>query len=40
MVLTCKAHLTALYEQHQFVKQGISASSHGGAQWLDMVRTF
>lgn len=40
MVLTCKAHLTALYEKHHFIKQGISASTHGGAQWLDMVRTF
>lgn len=40
IVLTCKAHLTALYEKHHFIKQGTSASTHGGAQWLDMVRTF
>ncbi len=40
MVLTCKAHLVALYEKHNYVQQGISASSHGGAQWLDMVHKF
>ncbi|MGB1239601.1 MAG: GNAT family N-acetyltransferase [Pseudomonadales bacterium] len=40
MVLTCKAHLVGLYERHGFVCQGVSASSHGGAQWMDMLRTF
>ena len=40
MVLTCKAHLVALYEKHHYTKQGVSASTHGGAQWLDMLHTF
>jgi ribosomal protein S18 acetylase RimI-like enzyme len=40
MVLTCKAHLVSLYEKHNYVQQGVSASSHGGAQWLDMVHRF
>lgn len=40
MVLTCKSHLVALYEKHHYVKQGISASTHGGAQWLDMLHEF
>lgn len=40
MVLTCKAHLVALYEKHHYQQQGVSASTHGGAQWLDMVHNF
>ncbi len=40
MVLTCKAHLVALYEKHHYVQQGVSSSSHGGAQWLDMLHEF
>ncbi len=37
MVLTCKDHLVDFYEKLGFVNQGRSASSHGGAEWFDML---
>lgn len=40
MVLTCKDHLVKFYQSFGFIHQGISNSSHGGAQWNDMLLTF
>ncbi|NMM41696.1 GNAT family N-acetyltransferase [Pseudoalteromonas arctica] len=40
MVLTCKDHLVKFYQSFGFVHQGVSDSSHGGAQWNDMLLTF
>ncbi|MBO1255003.1 GNAT family N-acetyltransferase [Alteromonas sp. 5E99-2] len=40
MVLTCKDHLIHFYQSFGFTHQGVSNSSHGGAQWNDMVLTF
>jgi len=37
MVLTCKDHLVSFYQRLGFVHQGVSKSSHGGAQWNDML---
>lgn len=37
VILTCKDHLIDYYEKFGFVHQGISSSSHGGAQWNDMI---
>lgn len=37
MVLTCKDYLVKFYQQHGFEFQGVSASSHGGVSWNDMV---
>jgi predicted N-acetyltransferase YhbS len=39
-VLTCKEHLITYYEKFGFINLGISASSHGGAVWYDMVLYF
>lgn len=39
-VLTCKAALVHYYEKFGFVRQGRSASTHGGAEWYDMRLTF
>ncbi len=40
MVLTCKDHLVKFYQGFGFIHQGVSDSSHGGAQWNDMLLTF
>ncbi|QEW08382.1 GNAT family N-acetyltransferase [Nitrincola iocasae] len=40
MVLTCKDHLVKFYEGFGFIHQGVSASTHGEAQWNDMLLTF
>ena len=40
MVLTCKDYLVHYYKKFGFEHKGVSASSHGGAKWNDMVLTF
>ncbi|CAM3603700.1 putative acetyltransferase [Vibrio aerogenes CECT 7868] len=40
MVLTCKDRLIGFYEKLGFACQGRSASSHGGANWNDMIIEF
>ncbi|PMN74152.1 GNAT family N-acetyltransferase [Enterovibrio norvegicus] len=40
IVLTCKDHLVKFYQSLGFSLKGVSASSHGGAKWNDMVLTF
>ena len=40
IILTCKDHLIAYYESFGYVHQGVSASTHGGATWNDMLLTF
>lgn len=37
VVLTCKKQLISFYESFGFSCLGISASSHGGATWYDML---
>lgn len=37
VILTCKTHLIHYYERFGFVNQGVSASTHGGATWYDMI---
>lgn len=39
-ILTCKAHLISFYEQFGYKNMGISASTHGNAQWYDMFLRF
>lgn len=36
IILTCKEQLVPYYESFNYVKKGISGSTHGGAQWFDM----
>lgn len=36
VILTCKERLIRYYECFGYVNDGISKSSHGGAQWFDM----
>lgn len=36
VILTCKKHLLHYYESFGFNNDGLSASSHGGAEWYDM----
>ena len=36
LVLTCKDRLVHYYETFGYVNQGLSKSTHGGAQWFDM----
>lgn len=36
VILTCKDYLVHYYESFGFVNTGLSASTHGGAQWFDM----
>lgn len=36
ILLTCKQHLIAYYEQFGYVNKGVSESEHGGATWYDM----
>ncbi|MHA2938118.1 GNAT family N-acetyltransferase [Vibrio sp. RC27] len=40
IVLTCKDKLINFYQSNGFVCQGVSASSHGGANWNDMLLSF
>ncbi len=40
IVLTCKEAKIGFYESFGYVNQGVSASSHGGAKWYDMVLRF
>ncbi len=40
IVLTCKEAKIGFYESFGYVSQGVSASSHGGARWYDMVLRF
>ena len=35
--LTCHDYLTAYYEKHAFVNEGLSKSTYAGAAWFDMV---
>ena len=35
--LTCHDYLTAYYEKHDFVNEGLSQSSYAGEVWYDMV---
>lgn len=37
MILTCKDHLIHYYEKFGYENKGVSASTHGGAVWYDMV---
>jgi ribosomal protein S18 acetylase RimI-like enzyme len=36
VILTCKARLVHYYESFGYVNNGISQSTHGGAEWFDM----
>ncbi len=36
VILTCKAHLVPYYESFGYINNGLSASTHGGAEWFDM----
>jgi ribosomal protein S18 acetylase RimI-like enzyme len=40
IVLTCKKELLRFYSRFGFVNEGISGSSHGGAEWYQMRLTF
>lgn len=40
IILTCKDEKIGFYEGLGFVCNGVSASSHGGARWNDMVLKF
>lgn len=40
LILTCKQEKIGFYAGFGFQCRGISASSHGGAVWYDMVLTF
>ncbi len=40
LVLTCKDYLVGFYESVGFVSEGLSSSTHGGAQWYQMRLTF
>ncbi|WP_425060238.1 hypothetical protein SCACP_09100 [Sporomusa carbonis] len=39
VILTCKDRLVHYYESFGYVNNGISKSTHGGAQWFDMTLT-
>ncbi len=36
VILTCKKELVDYYAKFGFVKDGLSLSTHGGAEWFDM----
>lgn len=36
VILTCKERLVHYYEAFGYVNDGVSKSTHGGAQWFDM----
>lgn len=40
VVLTCKEEMIPFYERFGFVNEGISDSSHGGAQWYQLRLVF
>ena len=40
VVLTCKEHMKSFYDSLGFRWQGVSASTHGGAEWNDMLLVF
>lgn len=40
VILTCKKHLLSYYEKFGYVNSGISASTHGGSVWYDMILKF
>lgn len=40
ITLTCKDRLIPFYESFGYVHKGVSASSHGGAKWNDMLIEF
>ena len=40
VVLTCKEHLIEFYKTFGFQLKGTSSSTHGGAQWYDMLIVF
>lgn len=37
VILTCKKHMIHYYEKFGFINSGISESTHGGAQWYNMI---
>lgn len=39
-ILTCKDKLKGYYESFGYVSKGRSASTHGGAEWNDMILAF
>lgn len=39
VILTCKEKLIHYYQSFGFVNDGLSRSTHGGAQWYDMTLT-
>jgi ribosomal protein S18 acetylase RimI-like enzyme len=39
VILTCKYQLVSYYESFGYVNDGLSSSTHGGAQWFDMTLT-
>ena len=36
VILTCKEHLIHYYQSFGYVNNGVSKSTHGGAEWFDM----
>lgn len=40
VVLTCKDHMMPFYDSLGFRWKGVSASTHGGAKWNDMLLVF
>lgn len=40
IILTCKKENLHFYTSLGFVSQGLSASTHGGATWYDMIQEF
>lgn len=40
IVLTCKTHLVGFYQRYGFEHKGVSASTHGGVSWNDMLLVF
>lgn len=40
VILTCKSRLIHYYEKFGYINKGISESTHGGAEWYDMILEF
>lgn len=40
LILTCKERLISFYESFGYQNLGVSASTHGGAVWYDMLLAF
>ncbi|PGL69074.1 N-acetyltransferase [Bacillus sp. AFS055030] len=38
ITLTCKENLIRFYENHGFINNGISSSTHGGVKWYNMIK--